>query len=225
MGVRGFLAQPGTASASARRGATSFARKHEAASSCRSTPGAGRAARRVSVAVTHAASPDGDGNAGQVGLSRGAWAGRLVGAAVTGAVAVAQGPRIALAELGVGEGGLPDGARQFSDFVKVQKDWAALGVSLKDKGANVSPEEWKNVSLFLRKVYQLGGELEFLAGTFPSDKKKTALALVKSIQKEVQAADGPAREKDTETFMMAQVSVQKKFEDFMEYFNDVPSEL
>ena len=87
-----------------------------------------------------------------------------------------------MAELGVGEGGLPDGARQFSNFVKVQKDWAALGASIKGKGADTTPEEWKNVSLFLRKVYQLGGELEFLAGTFPSDKKKTAQALVKSIQ-------------------------------------------
>lgn len=93
-----------------------------------------------------------------------------------------QGPRIALAELGVGEGGLPDGARQFSNFVKVKKDWAALGASIKGKGADVTAEEWKNVALFLRKVYQLGGELEFLAGTFPSDKKKSALALVRSIQ-------------------------------------------
>lgn len=86
-----------------------------------------------------------------------------------------------MADLGVGEGGLPDGARQFSNFVKVQKDWAALGASIKGKGADVTPEEWKNTSLFLRKVYQLGGELEFLAGTFPPDKKKPALALVKSI--------------------------------------------
>lgn len=87
-----------------------------------------------------------------------------------------------MAELGVGEGGLPDGARQFSNFVKVQKDWGALGASIRGKGADPTPEEWKNVSLFLRKVYQLGGELEFLAGTFPPDKKKPAQALVKSIQ-------------------------------------------
>lgn len=93
-----------------------------------------------------------------------------------------QPPRIALAEVGVGEGGLPDGARQFSNFVKVQKDWAALGASIKGKGADVTAEEWKNVALFLRKVYQLGGDLEYLAGTFPPDKKKTALALVKGIQ-------------------------------------------
>lgn len=46
-----------------------------------------------------------------------------------------------------------------------------------------------------------------------------------ALQKEVQAADGPAREKDAKAFMAAQASVEKKFEDFMEYFNDVPSEL
>ncbi|CAM9691369.1 unnamed protein product, partial [Hapterophycus canaliculatus] len=129
------------------------------------------------------------------------------------------------AEVGVGEGGLPDGARQFSNLVKVQRDWAALGKSIKDQGASVTPEEWKNVALFLRKVYQLGGDLEYLAGTFPSDKKKSAVALVRTIQKEVQAADVPAREKNAEAFMTAQVSVEKKFAEFMELFNDVPSEL
>lgn len=49
---------------------------------------------------------------------------------------------------------MPDGARQFSNFVKVRKDWAALGQTIKNKGADVAPEEWKNVALFLRKVYQ-----------------------------------------------------------------------
>lgn len=64
----------------------------------------------------------------------------------------------------------------------MQKDWAALGASVRAQGAGVTAEEWKNIALFLRKVYQLGGDLEFLAGTFPSDKKKSALGLVKSIQ-------------------------------------------
>lgn len=93
-----------------------------------------------------------------------------------------KGPSSAIAEVGVGEGGLPDGARQFSNLVKVQRDWAALGKSITDQGADVTPEEWKNVALFLRKVYQLGGDLEFLAGTFPSEKKKAAVALVRTIQ-------------------------------------------
>lgn len=35
----------------------------------------------------------------------------------------------------------------------------------------------------------------------------------------------PAREKDVAAFMTAQASVAKKFEEFMEFFNDVPSEL
>lgn len=41
----------------------------------------------------------------------------------------------------------------------------------------------------------------------------------------MQAADVPAREKNTEAFMTAQASVEKKFEEFMELFNDVPAEL
>eukprot|EP00904_Undaria_pinnatifida_P008763 jgi/Undpi1/5016/HiC_scaffold_19.g08368.m1 len=163
--------------------------------------------------------------AGGSGLSRTAWMSRVLGVAFTGAAAATQAPAGALAEVGVGEGGLPDGARQFSNLVKVQKDWIALGKTVKSQGADVSAGEWKNVALFLRKVYQLGGDLEFLAGTFSADKKKTAMALVRGIQKEVEAADKPAREKDSEAFMAAQASVEKKFEDFMELFNNVPSEL
>lgn len=59
-----------------------------------------------------------------------------------------------MAELGVGEGGLPNGARQFSNLIKVQKDWIALGKTVKDKRADLTADEWKNVALFLRKVYQ-----------------------------------------------------------------------
>lgn len=60
-----------------------------------------------------------------------------------------------MAELGVGEGGLPDGAKQFSNLLKVQKDWIALSQTIKKKRGDVSDEEWRNVALFLRKVYQV----------------------------------------------------------------------
>lgn len=41
----------------------------------------------------------------------------------------------------------------------------------------------------------------------------------------MEAADVPARDKDVEAFLAVQGSVDKKFNDFMELFNDVPSEL
>lgn len=40
-----------------------------------------------------------------------------------------------------------------------------------------------SLRLFLNRCsVQLGGDLEFLAGTFSADKKKTAMALVRGIQ-------------------------------------------
>ncbi|CAB1121181.1 unnamed protein product [Ectocarpus sp. CCAP 1310/34] len=224
-GVHSFVLRPHAiaSAAPANCGAISFVRKqHAPAARAAAAAGVGPdpSSRSRATRMTTGALPSDGG-----GISRGEWAGRMLGVAITGAVAVSQGPEFASAEVGVGEGGLPDGARQFSNLVKVQKDWAALGKSIESQGADVTADEWKNVALFLRKVYQLGGELEYLAGTFPPDKKKSALALVRSIQKEVQAADVPAREKDAAAFMKAQASVQKKFEDFMELFNDVPSEL
>ncbi|CAN0020112.1 unnamed protein product [Ectocarpus sp. 6 AP-2014] len=224
-GVHSFVLHPHAiaSAAPAKCGAISFVRKQHAPAARTAAAGVGPdpSCRSRATRMTTGALPSDGG-----GMSRGEWAGRMLGAAITGAVAVSQqGPEFASAEVGVGEGGLPDGARQFSNLVKVQKDWVALGKSIDSQGADVTADEWKNVALFLRKVYQLGGELEYLAGTFPPDKKKSALALVRSIQKEVQAADVPAREKDAAAFMKAQASVQQKFEDFMELFNDVPSEL
>ncbi|CAN0486305.1 unnamed protein product, partial [Ectocarpus sp. 12 AP-2014] len=215
--VHSFVLHPHAiaSAAPAKCGAISFARKQHAPSARAAAAGVGPdpSFRSRATRMTTGALPSDGG-----GISRGEWAGRMLGVAITGAVAVSQGPEFASAEVGVGEGGLPDGARQFSNLVKVQKDWAALGKSIESQGADVTADEWKNVALFLRKVYQLGGELEYLAGTFSLDKKKSALALVRSIQKEVQAADVPAREKDAAAFMKAQASVQKKFEDFMELF-------
>ncbi|CAM9246196.1 unnamed protein product [Discosporangium mesarthrocarpum] len=159
----------------------------------------------------------------EVTVSRGAWVERVVGAALF-AVSVGK-PTPVLAELGVGEGGLPDGARQFSNLVKIQKDWIALGKTISARGSELSPEEWKNVAFFLRRVYQTGDDLNFLAGGLDPTKKKTALSLVKGIQTEVEAADKPVKVQDVEKFLEAQVSVQGKLETFMDLFADVPDEL
>lgn len=45
------------------------------------------------------------------------------------------------------------------------------------------------------------------------------------LQKEVQAADVPARERNVDAFIAALDSVEKKFDTFLELFQDVPSEL
>lgn len=44
-------------------------------------------------------------------------------------------------------------------------------------------------------------------------------------QREVEGGDRPAREKNIDGFLAMQASVQKKFDEFVELFNDVPSEL
>lgn len=67
----------------------------------------------------------------------------------------------------VGEGGLPDGARQFSNLLKAQQDWAALGNTMRERGSSLSQEEWKNVALFLRKVYQVGSGIGSQYGRTP----------------------------------------------------------
>ena len=51
----------------------------------------------------------------------------------------------ALAGAPVGEGGLPDGARQFSNILLQQREWNKIGKRVRDGGSSVSKDEWKNI--------------------------------------------------------------------------------
>ncbi|CAM9421880.1 unnamed protein product [Phaeothamnion confervicola] len=125
----------------------------------------------------------------------------------------------------VGEGDLPDGARQFLNVLNAQRDWVALGKTVAERKGELSESEWKNVQLFLRKFYQACDDMAFMAKGLAAPLKKEALSLIDAMKKEVKAADKPAAARDDDGFLAAQSSVASKLDIFLQLFNDVPDEL
>uniref|UniRef100_A0A7S2H2F4 Uncharacterized protein n=1 Tax=Octactis speculum TaxID=3111310 RepID=A0A7S2H2F4_9STRA len=71
----------------------------------------------------------------------------------------------------VGEGGLPDGARQFDNLVRAQRDWIKLGKAVESRHEEFTDEEWKNVGFYLRKLYSVGDDMTFLSQNMEAAKK------------------------------------------------------
>ncbi|KAG5177417.1 hypothetical protein JKP88DRAFT_86003 [Tribonema minus] len=124
----------------------------------------------------------------------------------------------------VGEGNLPDEAYAFLKLIQLQKDWAAIGKTVRER-EDVAGDEWQNVQLYLRKMYQQGEELKGMAKGFAEPKRAQALALVEAVRAEARAADKPAGARDRDAFLAAQRSIEAKIGEFVDLFQDVPDEL
>ena len=127
----------------------------------------------------------------------------------------------------VGEGSLPEGALQFSKFMKLKSGWEKLGESLNSRaGTNdIQKEEWSNTQLYLRNMYQLGDDMKVMSKSLDKDKKKEAATLIDQYQKLLVKADKPANEKNLEGFMVVHNDVSKLLNAFIDLKSDVPDEL
>ena len=163
----------------------------------------------------------GNDNAGAV--SRRTWAQRAP-LALAVAAAVEAAPWAAFAAPPVGEGGLPDGARQFDAVLRAQRDWVAIGKRVK-RGDNISDEEWKNIALYLRKLYAVGDDMASIAKGLDRDKQAGATALVKSFKEDVKAIDPVITAKDVPKFLTAFQATAKQIDSFLVLLQDVPDEL
>ena len=132
-----------------------------------------------------------------------------------------------IANAAVGEGSLPEGALQFSKFMKLKSGWDKLGESLSSRaGTNeIEKEEWSNTQLYLRNMYQLGDDMKVLSKGMDKDKKKEAATLIDQYQKLLIKADKPANEKNLEGFMAVHNDVSKLLNIFLNLKSDVPDEL
>jgi hypothetical protein len=126
-----------------------------------------------------------------------------------------------------GEGGLPDGARQFDNVLRSQREWEKIGGRIQEAGAKggLSEDEWKGIQLFLRKLYETGDDMTAMAKGLSEPKKAAALVLVKSFKEAVKQADGPAGARDMPGISAAQKATSTKLADFLAVFQDIPDEL
>ena len=56
---------------------------------------------------------------------------------------------------------LPDGARQFNEFRGLKGEWTRFGERLKK--TDIDDKEWEGVPLLLRRVYDAGDDMLFMA--------------------------------------------------------------
>ena len=80
----------------------------------------------------------------------------------TGAAALVLSPATASAGSKLEDGlALPDGARQFNDFQGLKGEWTRFGERLKK--TDIDDKEWEGVPLLLRRVYDAGDDMLYMA--------------------------------------------------------------
>ena len=94
----------------------------------------------------------------------------LLANTATGAAALVLSPATASAGSKLEDGlALPDGARQFNEFQGLKGEWTRFGERLKKQ--DIDDKEWEGVPLLLRRVYDAGDDMLFMAkGAFQRGK-------------------------------------------------------
>ena len=86
----------------------------------------------------------------------------LLTKAATGAAALVLSPATASAGSKLEDGlALPDGARQFNEFQGLKGEWTRFGERLKKQ--DIDDKEWEGVPLLLRRVYDAGDDMLYMA--------------------------------------------------------------
>ena len=86
----------------------------------------------------------------------------LLTSTATGAAALVLSPATASAGSKLEDGlALPDGARQFNDFQGLKGEWSRFGERLKK--TDLDDKEWEGVPLLLRRVYDAGDDMLYMA--------------------------------------------------------------
>lgn len=86
----------------------------------------------------------------------------LLTKAATGITTLVLSPAAASAGSKLEDGlALPDGARQFNEFQGLKGEWTRFGERL--KRTDLEEKEWEGVPLLLRRVYDAGDDMLFMA--------------------------------------------------------------
>lgn len=127
------------------------------------------------------------------------------------------------------EARLPNGARQFSSVVSAQRQWGGLPSAFAD-GRVPDDKEWENIRVYLRAVYGIGDDMNFLTKTWKGERRNEGTKLIQTFRKAVKDLDKPAAAKDVSAFLDGHSRVVSLFDDFFNQLKgdsvgDMPSEL
>lgn len=128
------------------------------------------------------------------------------------------------------ENRLPNGARQFSQVVSAQRQWASVTDAFAD-GREPDDTEWNNLRTYLRAVYAVSGDMDFLARRWEKKSRRDeGLKSISQFRKAVKDLDKPAIEHDVAAFLNGHKHVASLFDDFFnglkeDTVGDMPAEL
>eukprot|EP00929_Paragymnodinium_shiwhaense_P018641 TRINITY_DN12968_c0_g1_i1.p2 TRINITY_DN12968_c0_g1~~TRINITY_DN12968_c0_g1_i1.p2 ORF type:complete len:286 (+),score=83.95 TRINITY_DN12968_c0_g1_i1:68-859(+) len=132
---------------------------------------------------------------------------------------------VAPATAKVGEGDeLPAGAKQEDRIRIALSKWQELGEKTM-KGEVKEEADWQNTQGFLRRLYSLAPDMDYLADGLREDKKEKAKDIAVKFKKEVKLMDKPAKAQDVEKFMAMHKEVTDYMEAYLDLLNDIPAEL
>lgn len=127
------------------------------------------------------------------------------------------------------KGQLPDGARQFSQVISAQKQWDTIKDSFKD-GHEPDDGEWKNLRTYLRMVYAVSGDMDFLTKKWEKTRRQSGQEAISAFRKAVRAMDKPAADQDVAGFLEGHEQVASLFVQFLDVLKqdtigDMPEDL
>lgn len=124
---------------------------------------------------------------------------------------------------------LPAGAAQFSRVLAAQKQWDSLE-SVLQAGRTLDDSEWQNLRTLLRAIYQVSGDMEYIAKPWSADLKNSATQDIQKLRRTLKDMDQPAKERQLEEFSSKYHEVQNLFKSFFKTFSqasvgDVPDQI
>lgn len=127
------------------------------------------------------------------------------------------------------KGQLPDGARQFSQVITAQKQWDSVKDAFKD-GHEPDDGEWRNLRTYLRMVYAVSGDMDFLTKKWEKSRRQTGQEAISAFRKAVKAMDKPAADQDIPGFLAGHEQVALLFVQFLDVLKqdtvgDMPEDL
>lgn len=126
-------------------------------------------------------------------------------------------------------GVLPDGAKQFSQVISAQRQWKSVPDAFSN-GRVPEDADWENLRTYLRAVYSVSGDMDFIARGWEKARKEVGMKTISAFRTAIKAMDKPAKSRDAPAFLEAHAKVASLFDDFFNLLKqdtvgDMPAEL
>mgnify|MGYP005628942665 FL=1 len=121
---------------------------------------------------------------------------------------------------------LPEGMKQFGNILVYKKEWSKVSKSLREN-ADLTKEEWKSLSLGLRRFYTCADDMRLVSSGFGASKNSEATEIIESFRKNVKETDkligdDTKKDRDIDAIIASNDKSISLLDKFLDLLNDVP---